>query len=111
MSETNTTTAPKDYGWVLLELMGHRQRIGQAREELVAGGMMLRIDIPTDDEAEHVTEYYGTSSIYSLRPISEDVAKDHRAASDPRPSRPANYRPVSQIEDYSSDEDFDDLPI
>ncbi|WP_420408635.1 hypothetical protein [Hoeflea sp.] len=97
----------KDFGWVYLELMGHRQRIGKAREEEVAGGVMLRIDIPTEGD-EYVTEYYGTASIYSLRPISEDVAKDHYAARDPRPARPAGYRPATQIEDMSGcDEEYD----
>ena len=98
---TNTT---KDFGWVLLELMGHRQRIGRAREEDVAGGVMLRIDIPTDGE-DYATEYYGSASIYALRPISEDVARDHYAARDPRPARPVSYRPESQIEHLDHDDD------
>lgn len=97
------TTNPKDFGWVLLELMGHRQRIGRAREEEVAGAMLLRIDIPTDDDDEYVTEYYGASAIYALRPISEEVARDHYAKSDPRPVRPAPYRPATQIEDHQDD--------
>lgn len=93
----------KDFGWVLLELMGHRQRIGQAREEEVAGGVMLRIDVPVDqaDVGSYVTEYYGASSIYAMRPISEDVARGHYSRADPRPPRPADYRPASQIEDRS----------
>lgn len=98
----------KDFGWALVELMGHRQRIGMAREEEIAGGLMLRIDIPTDGE-EYVTEYYGASSIYALRPISEEVARDHFAARDPRPPRPADYRPSSQIE-HLDDED-EEIPI
>lgn len=98
------TTTPKEFGWVMLELMGHRQRIGLAREEEVAGGLMLRIDIPTSAEAEeYVTEYYGASSIYALRPISEDVARDHWAHRDPRPPKPADYRPETQIEHHDNE--------
>ena len=103
---TTEQIAPKDFGWVLLELMGHRQRIGKAREEEVAGSRLLRIDIPTDDDDEYVTEYYGASSIYALRPISEEVAKDHYAKSDPRPSRPAAYRPSTQLENHTDDYEY-----
>lgn len=62
-------------GWAILELMGHRQRVGRVSEEEVYGGKMLRIDIPLADlGGEVVTEFYGCSSVYSLRPISEDRA-------------------------------------
>jgi len=94
----------RDLGWVLVELMGHRQRIGRAREEEVAGGLMLRIDIPTEGE-DYVTEYYSASAIYALRPVSEEVARDHYAARDPRPSRPAGYRPaIEHANDLEGDE-------
>lgn len=109
---TDTTpdnSAPQDFGWVLLELMGHRQRIGMAREEYVGSGKMIRIDIPTGEDGDVVTEFYGTSAVYALRPISEEVAKDHWAARDPRPVRPAEYRPSSQIE-HQDDEEDDDVP-
>lgn len=96
-AEQEEQTAPQDFGWVLLELMGHRQRVGLAREEYVGSGKMIRIDIPADD-GEMVTEFYGTSAVYALRPISEEVATGHWAAQDPRPVRPATYRPSAQIE-------------
>lgn len=105
MSETSTdTVAPQDFGWVFLELMGHRQRIGRAREEYVGSGKMIRIDIPVGDSDETVTEYYGTSAVYALRPITEEVARDHWAAKDPRPVRPVSYR------ERDTEPDFDQLP-
>jgi hypothetical protein len=107
MTTNHEPHTPRDFSWVLLELMGHRRRIGLAREEEIAGGMMLRIDIPTDGE-DYATEYYGASSIYSLRPISEEMAKDHFARQDPRPARPVTYKPESQIEHHHDDDDEDD---
>ena len=101
---TSDARQPRQFGWVMLELMGHRQRIGQAREEEIAGGLMLRIDIPTEGE-DYATEYYGASSIYSIRPISEEMARDHWQARDPRPPRPVEYKPDPQIEDQSDEED------
>lgn len=102
--------APKDFGWALLELMGHRKRIGRVREEEIAGSLMLRVDIRIEDE-DYVTEYYGADAIYSLRPVSEDIALAHYAARDPRPARPVDYKPAAEpeqltYEDDSEDEDF-----
>lgn len=101
-----TVTEPKDFGWVLLELMGHRQRVGLAREEQIAGSLLLRIDIPTEGD-DYVTEYYGSSSIYSMRPISEEVAQEHWARTDPRPTRPTEYRSAPQIENATDAEEED----
>lgn len=98
----------RDFGWVLLELMGHRQRVGKAREEEIAGGIMLRIDIPTQGE-DYLTEYYGASSIYAMRPVAEEIARDHFAARDPRPSRPATYRPAITHDD-DPDYEGEDTP-
>lgn len=87
-------------GWAMLELMGHRQRIGYVREIEMFGGKLLRIDIPT--EGGDVTEFYGASSIYSLRPVSEEIARDSaKRYGDPRPVRPVEYREGAQIEDHS----------
>lgn len=107
---TTETKRPRNFGWVLLELMGHRQRIGLASEEEIAGGLMLRIDVPTDGD-RYATEYYGASSIYALRPVSEEVARDHYAARDPRPPRPLEYRERPQIEHDDEDSDFGDVEI
>lgn len=70
-----TTTETAFEGWAILEIMGHRQRPGYVREVEIAGGKMLRVDIPTP--GGDVTEFYGVASIYSLRPCSEEIARDH----------------------------------
>ena len=95
MTETATEARqPREFGWVMLELMGHRQRIGQAREEEIAGGLMLRIDIPTKGE-DYATEYYGSSSIYSICCSRSAVARHSCARlSGPNPSP----RPFAQAE-------------
>lgn len=79
-------------GWAIVELMGHRQRPGYVKEVELAGGKMLRIDIPTHD-GESVTEFYGTSAIYSIRPAAEDLVRGQiQRWNDPRPVRPVSYR-------------------
>lgn len=103
-------SAPAFSGWAIVELMGHRQRAGRVEEVEMAGGKLLRIDIPT--AGGDVTEFYGCAAIYALRPCTEEIAR--RMCSrygDPRPVRPVEYRerPTPQIADgsnfYSHDED------
>lgn len=99
-------------GWAILELMGHRQRVGRISEVEAFGGKLLRIDIPT--EAGDVTEFYGASSVYSLRPISEEIARDHaKRYGDVRPVRPVEYRVEDQRTSRETapdhDPDFDEV--
>ena len=94
-------------GWAILELMGHRQRAGQVKEVEVAGGKLLRIDIPTADAGD-VTEFYGCSAIYALRPCTEEIARQvARSFADPRPVRPVDYRerPRLGFEDGGADDE------
>ena len=77
-------------GWAVLSLMGHRSRIGIVAEAEMYGGKLLRIDVPSGDA--FVTEYYGTSAIYSLTPIAEDVARARYVERDVRPVNPLAYR-------------------
>lgn len=98
MAEHTDSPEPKDFGWVLLELMGHRKRIGKACEEEIAGKMMLRVDVLTADHEEYQTEYYGSSAIYAIRPVAEQVARDAAKNSSVRPVKPADYQPQYHIE-------------
>lgn len=108
-------------GFALVELMGHRQRVGYVTEVEMYGGRLLRIDIPILDEntaAEipqlpgeegqndgWATEFYGTASIYSLRPVTAEVAFDlARSYGDPRPARPMGYRAIAQRPGAGDDE-------
>lgn len=92
-------------GWAILELMGHRRRAGRVAEVEMFGGKLLRIDIPAGDG--EVTEFYGATSIYSLRPATEEVAR--RAAGqlgDPRPVQPVDYRLSPPRDEFADDPDL-----
>lgn len=110
---TEPTEKPFE-GWAILELMGHRTRPGYVKEVEMAGGKMMRIDIHISEEV-CVTEFYGCSAIYSLRPATEEVVRDaakNSYGADPRPVRPAAYRERTQIErrDHNtSNDDYEQM--
>lgn len=82
-------------GWAIVELMGHRQRGGYVKDVEMFGGKLLRIDIPIAPPDTIVTEFYGCSSIYALRPCAEEIVHDHIKRSydgDIRPVRQLEYR-------------------
>lgn len=96
-------------GWAILELMGHRQRGGYVKDIEMFGGKLLRIDIPVTVD-KTVTEFYGCSSIYALRPCTEEIVRDHIKQSydgDIRPVRPVEYRERTQISSSGFDEEND----
>jgi hypothetical protein len=101
-------------GWAVVELMGHRERPGRVSEVEMYGGKLLRIDIPGEDGVE-VTEFYGVTSIYALRPTSEEVARDRAKRLNVRPVRPVEYAqlaapspPASQAYGDGYEDSYDD---
>jgi hypothetical protein len=97
-------------GWALLELMGHRQRAGYVKDVEMFGGKLLRIDIPVADD-NTVTEFYGGSAIYALRPCTEEIARAHVKSTydgDPRPVKALDYK-VDERHDGSHDDDDDEI--
>jgi hypothetical protein len=89
-------------GWAMLEVMGHRQRVGWVQEVEMYGGKMLRIDIPL--KGGDVTEFYSCASIYALRPLSV---------------RPVDFRALPSLkpnsydgeDDSQADRDAEELPL
>ena len=61
--------------WAILELMGHVRLGGLVSEEEKFGVKMGRIDVPTEEPAGFVTQYFGGQSVYRLTPCTEEVAR------------------------------------
>lgn len=102
---------PAFKGWAILELMGHRKRPGFVEEVEIGGGKMLRVDIHGKD-GDIVTEFYGCSAVYCLRPVSEEIARDAGEASNLRPVRPAEYAEPRRLSSLPAlDEGDDDMPF
>jgi hypothetical protein len=57
--------------WAVVELMGHGRTAGIIRTSDLGG--LLRVDVPIEDG--YRTEYYGESAIYSIKVVSEEIAR------------------------------------
>lgn len=63
--------------WATVDLMGHAQTAGR----IVMENGLLRVDVP--DGESYRTEFYGMAAIYSIKIVSEQIARAYgRAAYD-----------------------------
>jgi hypothetical protein len=61
--------------WALVELFGHQKIVGKVSEATLAGGAFLRVDVPAFDGAAAFTRFYGPGAIYSINPVTEEIAR------------------------------------
>lgn len=57
--------------WAVIELMGHGQTAGIIKTSDLGG--LLRVDVPIEDGFR--TEYFGEQAIYSIKIVSEEIAR------------------------------------
>lgn len=57
--------------WAIVELMGHGRTAGIVQKGDLGG--LLRVDVPIEDGFR--TEYYGEAAIYSIKVVSEEIAR------------------------------------
>ena len=62
-----------------VEIMGHRQRVGQIQEVSRFGVTLLRVDFWDTDTQDMATEYYAGSALYCVSPVSKAVAQAYEA--------------------------------
>lgn len=72
----DTVAAPTSNNdqWATVELMGHAQTAGRISRPSDWGGL-LRVDVPTGDNGAYRTEFYGLAAIYSIKLVSEEIAR------------------------------------
>lgn len=98
------TPAPVVEFWARVELMGHRIRYGRVREVEMFGAKLMQVDVT--NSLGVATEYYGGSSIYCLRPISEeDARKNAEPYSPPKPAAIPHYAD-DDIDDFEDEQPF-----
>lgn len=81
--------------WAVVEVMGHQRFIGKVSEQVIAGTGFVRIDIPATDSNGPWTKLVGTSSIYAITPVSEELARE--MASEARQQAISRYELPSKL--------------
>lgn len=76
--------------WVILDLLGHVRLAGKVSEVEMFGEKMGRLDVPTADGG-FLTRYFGGKSVYSMVPVSEQVARDVAKGCTHEPVSPWDY--------------------
>ena len=61
--------------WAIVDLFGHQQIAGHVSEQVIGSESMLRVDVPPVEGREAFTRFYGVKAIYSLTPVSEEIAR------------------------------------
>lgn len=79
--------------WCLVELFGHAKLAGKVSEANIAGGVLLRVDVPeieveSNGKVEKVaayTKFYGTNAIYSLTVTTQETCEAFLRHHRPKP--------------------------
>jgi len=70
--------------WSIVEVFGHRRLAGKVSDAAIGGGAFIRIDIPGPDDTWS-TQFYSPQAIYSIIPVSEELARGVAEQCQPEP--------------------------
>lgn len=70
-----TVSNDKFEEWAIVDVMGHQRYVGRVTEQVIAGQGFVRVDVPATEKDGEWSKLIGTSSIYAITPVSEDVAR------------------------------------
>jgi hypothetical protein len=62
--------------WAMVELYGHQRIVGKVSEATIGGCAFVRVDVPEIGEKKAFTRFFGNGAIYSLNPVSEEIAQE-----------------------------------
>lgn len=71
--------------YAIVELFGHLKIAGLVTEAVIGGCSLIRVDVPAVGEQPAYTRYFGQGAIYSLTPVSEEIARSALEYIRPRP--------------------------
>jgi hypothetical protein len=110
------TTQPPTFDiFAIVELFGHARIAGRVCEQVIAGAGMLRVDVPELPATKYYpvqpgfTRLFGPGAIYSITPVSEDIAM--QAAQRMRVEPVNVYLALPQLEggnEFEEDGDIDE---
>lgn len=91
--------------WAMVELFGHQKIVGKVTEATLAGGAFLRVDVPEFNGSPAFTRFYGPGAIYSINPVTEEVA---RGLCERYRNEPVSRYELPQIAEKSTRSDEED---
>lgn len=94
--------------WAVLELFGHVRLAGKVTEASIGGCSFIRVDVPKADGEIDFTRYFGNGAIYSMTPVTEEVARRVGNGSAQAPVKPWEMPSAPQLSSGSLDDDDDD---
>jgi hypothetical protein len=62
--------------WAMVELYGHQRIVGKVSEATIGGCAFIRVDVPDVGDKNGFTRFFGNGAIYSLNPVSEEIAQE-----------------------------------
>lgn len=97
--EETKAPAADETEYAVVELMGHRTRVGRVMEVERFGAKMLRIDVPKEGDFEKgfVSQFYSGTAIYCFTPCDLATVERHG-----RPYAPASRLAYREPEDIAS---------
>ena len=100
--------------WALVELFGHARIAGEVTEQTIAGGAMVRIDVPESETNPAFSRIVNVSAIYAINPMTEEMVRSIAGQLNVKPIQPWDIREYVEknkqalISDKSSSLPFDD---
>lgn len=70
----NGQTPPSFSAYCIVELFGHTTLAGLVTEQTIGGQAFIRLDVPELDGQPAYTRFLGQGSIYSMTPVTEEIA-------------------------------------
>jgi hypothetical protein len=100
----------------IVEIMGHQRFAGYVTEQVIGWASLIRVDVPEVTDAygriiPAFTKMFGAGSIYSITPVSEDLANLAAARLHAEPINiyiPQLYRPEAPPALAAGPDDVDD---
>ena len=92
--------------FAIVELFGHARIAGRVSEQVIAGQGFVRVDVPANAEYPAFTRMFGPGAIYSITPVTEEIAN---AAAERMRERPVTvYIPALPDPNFDDEEeDYD----
>ncbi len=97
--------------WAIIELFGHTRIAGRLTEQTIGGQSFIRVDVPETEDKDAFTRFFGNGAIYSITPVSEEVARVAAKRMQVQPVRiymPELYLPEPKLTHHNDEYDDDE---